>query len=269
LVTTVSQTYAKEIQTEQWGCGLQGVLTNVGPKLRGIVNGIDHAVWNPATDKHLASRYSLDDMDGKSVCKADLIRRMKMTIKPTDPLMGMVTRLTSQKGIDLIDQVLPEIMEKSKAGFVLLGSGSDDFTAMAITWMKRWPGRVVVKTGFDVKLAHRIEAGADIYLMPSKFEPCGLNQLYSLRYGTIPIVHGVGGLDDTIVDAINDPANGYGFKFREYTGPDFLTSIHSALHLYHKPETWKQLQKRAMTQDFSWIKSAKQYADLYQQLISS
>jgi starch synthase len=269
MVTTVSQTYAREIQTEQWGCGLQGVLANVAPKMRGIVNGIDTSVWNPSGDKHIAAKYDDSNLAGKAVCKADLIRRMKLTIKPTDPLLGMVTRLTVQKGVELIDEVIPAIMEKSNAGFVLLGSGSEAYTDMVMKWTKRWPGRVVVKTGFDVKLAHRIEAGADMYLMPSKFEPCGLNQLYSLRYGTIPIVHAVGGLDDTVVSVTKDSAQGYGFKFDGFTGQEFLQSIQQALAAYQKSETWKQIQKRAMIQDFSWIKSARQYAGLYEQLKTS
>jgi len=266
LVTTVSRTYAKEIQTEQWGCGLQGVLTNVAPRMRGIVNGIDPEIWDPAKDKHLAAKYNMEDLSGKQTNKNDLIRRMKMTISPNAPLFGIVTRLTSQKGVELIDEVLPAIMDSSDAGIVVLGSGSDAFMEMVMRWPKRWPGRAVVKTGFDVKLAHRIEAGADIYLMPSKFEPCGLNQLYSLRYGTVPVVHAVGGLEDTIVDVTESPGKGYGFKFKEFSGSAFLRTIQRALAAYKTPATWKQIQRQAMKQDFSWKKSAQQYADAYRQL---
>jgi len=270
MVTTVSQTYASEIQTEEWGCGLQGVLANVNAENRlcGILNGIDPNLWNPASDKLLAARYNENDLSGKASCKADLIRRMKLTIQPTDPLLGMVTRLTAQKGIEIVDESLSSIMEKSSAGLVLLGSGSDAYTDMALKWAKRWPGRVVVKTGFDVKLAHRIEAGSDIYLMPSKFEPCGLNQLYSLRYGTLPVVHAVGGLEDTIVDAVLNPSQGYGFKFTEFTAEAFTKSVMQAISIFQKKDRWKELQVRAMKQDYSWIKSAKDYSRLYTQLLA-
>ena len=267
LVTTVSQTYAKEIQTEAWGCGLHGVLANVAPRLRGIVNGIDPEVWNPAKDKHLAARYDVTDLSGKQTNKADLIRRMKLTIAPDAPLFGLVTRLTNQKGVELIDEILPSLMDTTQAGLVLLGSGSDAYMDMVLRWAKRWPGRVVVKTGFDIKLAHRIEAGADMYLMPSKFEPCGLNQLYSLRYGTIPIVHAVGGLEDTIVDVTESPDKGYGFKFKEFSGSDLQRTIQRALAAYKTPAIWKSIQQQAMKQDFSWKKSAAQYALMYQQLV--
>ena len=269
MVTTVSDTYAKEIQTEEWGCGLNGVLSNRNDRLRGIVNGIDPQLWNPAGDKHIAAAYDLNDLTGKMACKADLIRRMKLSIQPTDPLLGMITRLTAQKGIEIIDDSLPAIMKETSAGLVLLGSGSESYTSLVMEWAKKWPGRVVVKTGFDVKLAHRIEAGADVYLMPSKFEPCGLNQLYSLRYGTLPIVHSVGGLDDTIIDAINEPSTGYGFKFRKYDGMSFTNTFIQAVNLYKKPDRWKELQRRAMQQDFSWTKSAERYSALYSELLSS
>lgn len=267
LVTTVSRTYAREIQTEELGCGLHGVLANARNKLHGIVNGIDLISWNPETDRVIADNFSARDISGKVSCKADLIRRMKMTIKPTDPLFGIVTRLTPQKGIELIHEVIPTLMEQTKAGLVLLGSGSDDMMEMVMNWAKKWPGRVVVKTGFDIKLARRIEAGADMYLMPSKFEPCGLNQLYSLRYGTIPIVHAVGGLDDTVVDVTESPTSGYGFKFKDYTKSAMLDCINKALEQFAKKDRWKDLQHRAMKQDFSWHKSAEQYMQLYKSIL--
>lgn len=266
LVTTVSQTYAKEVQTSDWGCGLQGVFASINAKFRGILNGIDTDSWNPATDKHIAEHYSASDISGKAACKADLIRRMKLTIKAADPLFGMVTRLTPQKGIELLDEVLPFLMSETSAGFVLLGSGSAEQESLVSGWAKRWPGRVVVKMGFDVKLSRRIEAGCDMYLMPSKFEPCGLNQLYSLRYGTIPIVHGVGGLEDTIVDASSDPSHGYGFKFADYRVEAFEKSISHALAAYAKKDVWKSIQQRAMATDFSWTRSAREYSSAYRQL---
>ncbi|HMP88680.1 MAG TPA: glycogen synthase GlgA [Kiritimatiellia bacterium] len=268
MVTTVSETYAREIQTEEWGCGLQGVLANVKDRLRGIVNGIDMDEWNPDKDKNIASNYNSENMDGKSVCKADLIRRMKLKISPDAPLIGMVTRLTVQKGIALVHQVIPEIMEKTNAGLVVLGSGSDEYQEMVTSWVTKWPGRVVVKLGFDIKLAHRIEAGADIFLMPSKYEPCGLNQLYSMRYGTIPIVHNVGGLADTVVDVTKNPGQGYGYKFHTFTKEALAEAIHGSIKDFANKKQWIALQKRAMNQDFSWFNSARQYEELYLSLIS-
>lgn len=267
LVTTVSETYAREIQTEEWGCGLHGVLANVAPRLRGIVNGIDTEVWDPARDKHLVAKYDLANPSGKRANKQDLIRRMKLSISQEDPLLGIVSRLTAQKGIELIDEVLPWLMANSKAGLVMLGAGPDEYIAMATRWAKRWPGRVVVKTGFDTKLAHRIEAGADIYLMPSKFEPCGLNQLYSIRYGTIPVVHAVGGLHDTITDVAEaKEGKGYGFKFKDFSASAFQAAIQSALAIFQDKAAWTKLLANAMAQDFSWRRSAEKYAQVYREL---
>ncbi|HMO05658.1 MAG TPA: glycogen synthase GlgA [Kiritimatiellia bacterium] len=267
LVTTVSRTYAREIQTEENGHGLHGVLANAAPRLRGIVNGIDHEVWDPTRDKALAARYGIHDLSGKQDCKSDLIRRLKISLAPDEPLFGMVTRLTNQKGVELVDDVLPWIMEQTKGALVLLGSGSEAYQEMVTRWGKRWPGRVVVRFGFDAKLAHRIEAAADIYLMPSKFEPCGLNQLYSLRYGTIPIVHAVGGLEDTVVDLTESPHGGYGFKFKDFSSAALQGSVQRALAAYKKPSMWKSIQLQAMKQDFSWRNSARQYLASYGEVL--
>ncbi|HMO49782.1 MAG TPA: glycogen synthase GlgA [Kiritimatiellia bacterium] len=268
-VTTVSQSYAREIQTPEWGCGLEGVLSEKSDRLSGIVNGIDPTVWNPEVDKHITAKYSPDDLEGKKSCKADLIRRMKLTIKPSDPLLGIVTRLTPQKGIALLDAVLPTIMQETNAGLVILGSGTEELLALTTGWAKRWPGRVAAKSGFDIKLAHRIEAGADIYLMPSQFEPCGLNQLYSLRYGAIPVVHRVGGLADTITDVTAQPTAGNGFTFDAFTEDSFLAAVRRAVALYGQPKRWTEIQRRAMRQDFTWTASAKKYAALYEQVVGS
>jgi starch synthase len=269
LVTTVSRTYAREIQTEEWGHGLHGVLANVAPRLRGIVNGIDHELWDPSRDKALAARYGIHDLEGKQACKADLIRRLKLTIAPDEPLFGMITRLTNQKGVELVDDVLPWIMEQTRAGLVLLGSGSEEYQEMVRRWAARWPGRVIVRFGFDAKLAHRIEAAADIYLMPSKFEPCGLNQLYSLRYGTIPVVHAVGGLEDTVVDMTESPQGGYGFKFKDFSNAALQAAIQRALTAYKKPSIWKNIQSQAMKQDFSWGNAARHYLASYQDVLGT
>jgi starch synthase len=266
-VTTVSATYAREIQTETWGCGLHGVLADVRAKLFGIVNGIDTRTWDPEHDKALVSGFSAEHLDGKLKVKADLIRRLRLKIPPEAPLLGMVTRLTRQKGIDLLDDILDSIMEKTTAGFALLGSGPDAYMDMVGRWAKRWPGRVAVRTGYDAKLAHRIEAAADIYLMPSEFEPCGLNQLYSLRYGTIPVVHAVGGLEDTIIDLRENPAKGYGFKFTNFEPEPFRHAVLQAIRMYGNQKTWDEVRTRAMRLDFSWTASAKEYMALYRNLI--
>lgn len=264
VVTTVSESYAREIQTEEWGCGLHGVLKDASRKLRGIVNGIDQSIWNPATDSMIAAKFDHRNLAGKKECKADLIRRLKMKIDPDAPLIGMITRLTPQKGIELVNEALPFILQDTNAGLVMLGSGSDEMEAMITEWAKQWPGRVAIRTGFDDKLAHRIEAGSDIYLMPSKFEPCGLTQLYSLRYGAVPIVHRVGGLADTIIDAVSDPERGYGFTFDEFTARELAKCVGTAIEIFVKqPDRWKELQRRGMTADFSWNSSAAKYLELY------
>lgn len=267
MVTTASATYAKEIQTEAWGLGLHGVLRDASRKLRGIENGIDVDTWNPATDAVIASRFDHADLSGKMRCKEDLIRRVKLKIRKTDPLLGMVTRLTDQKGIGLIGESLPAIMDNSTAGFVMLGSGTEEMLKVISGWAERWPGRVVAKTGIDEKLARRIIAGADIYLMPSQSEPCGFNQLYSLRYGTIPVVHRVGGLADTIVDCVGNPGTGFGFTFDRFTATVFIGVVDRAIKMFGQTATWTELQRRAMAVDSSWTRTARKYIALYQEVL--
>lgn len=267
ILTTVSETYVREIQEVEQGCGLHGVIRDAAAKLRGIVNGIDLDAWNPATDQLIAARYDHRDLTAKNECKADILRRCKLKTGMRDPLLGMVTRLTTSKGIELIDESLPELMHASSAGLVVLGAGTSEMIELINEWAKKWPGRVSVKTGFDSKLARRIIAGADIFLMPSKTEPCGLNQLYSLRYGTIPVVHAVGGLADTVVDVSATSGQGYGFTFQEYNAGAFAGTVKRAMNLYSDQHQWRSVQVRAMAQDYGWSHSARQYLKVYAEVL--
>ena len=262
-LTTVSPTYAREILTPEMGFGFDGVISRRAASLVGILNGIDTDRWNPADDSFLPAPYSADDVDAKGASKRALLEAVGLP--RTDdalrrPLIGLVSRLTDQKGFDLISAVLDGLMALD-ATWVMLGSGErryeDEWTGLAA----RFPERVSVTIGFDDRLEHLIEAGADAFLMPSRFEPCGLNQLNSLRYGTLPIVRATGGLADTVRDA--GTPDGTGFRFAEYTADALMGAVRRALALYRKPELWKGLQQRAMRQDYSWDVSAREYVKVY------
>jgi starch synthase len=267
-VTTVSMKYAEEICGEEMGCGLAGLLASLGPRLTGIVNGVDYTVWDPAQDAYLAETYSASNPAGKRQCKRALLREMGLTPRPGTALLGMVSRLTDQKGLDILAKAMPEIMKRS-VQFVLLGSGEEKYHKLCREWAKQWPDRFVPRLGFDTALAHRIEAGADLFVMPSRYEPCGLNQMYSLRYGTLPLVHATGGLEDTIVDLDENPKQGTGVKFREYAPKALVEALDRALERYLNPQGWKKIVTRAMKQDFSWHESAQKYLELYEELLAS
>lgn len=268
LVTTVSENYAREIQTEEWGCGLHGVLGAARHRLTGIANGIDVEAWDPAHDPHIAHPYNASDIAGKIECKKDLIRRMKLSKAAINtPLLGMVTRLTEQKGIDLVDKAIDEIMTWPDVAIAILGAGEDAFISCVQGWTVRYPGRISAKFGFDAKLARRIIAGCDLFLMPSKFEPCGLNQLYALRYGSLPVVHRVGGLADTITGLETNPEDGVGFVFDHFTEESFLRSLKRAIQFYADHEKWSRVMERAMKQDHCWTKAAAMYVDQYLRLV--
>ncbi len=268
-ITTVSPRYAREILTPEFGCGLEGVLSNVQDRLVGILNGVDYDVWNPATDSLIAAAFSSDRMEGKMTCKKDLLQAMGLTrADPARPVIGMIGRLVDQKGLDLLAEIMPDLMTLD-VSFVLLGSGQEMYQQKCQEWQAAWPDRFAVYLGFNNELAHKIEAGSDLFLMPSRFEPCGLNQMYSLKYGTVPIVHAVGGLDDTIEDAGRDPArSGNGFKFNAYTSAMLLQTIQRALAVYAKPDLWRKVQLRGMTADYSWNTSARAYIKLYESLMA-
>ncbi len=270
LLSTVSPTYAREIQTGEFGNGLEGVLQVRKDRLFGVTNGIDYDAWNPATDPHVPARYSADDLSGKKACKAALKREMKLP--PRDvPLVGLVSRLAFQKGIDLIVDMLPKLLALD-VQMVVLGSGEPSYHALLTGLSERYPDKLAVRLAFDDGLAHRIEAGADLFLMPSRYEPCGLNQLYSLRYGTVPIVRRTGGLADTVVPYLPVPnagATATGFAFETPHPEVLLSTILLALRVYRDKEEWHALMRRGMRQDFSWEHSARQYVDLYLRVLNN
>ncbi len=261
-VTTVSPTYAKEITTPALGMGLDGVLRTRSEGVTGILNGIDVDVWNPATDVLVPARFSDVDLAGRAVCRQRLLDEVGLVpTAPGFPLFGVISRLVSQKGIDLLVTALPAFLEHG-AAVVVLGSGEPALEQGLRRLEARFPGRCAVRTSFDVGLSHRIEAGADFFLMPSRFEPCGLNQMYSQRYGCIPIVHGVGGLLDTVEDIAG--GEGTGLVFRGATAEAVQGAMRRALELYRDPDRMRQVQRRGMRRDFSWDRSAQAYETVYE-----
>jgi starch synthase len=259
-LTTVSPTYAREIQTPEHGYGLDGVLRERSGVLRGILNGADYREWNPAADVHLAARYSAADLRGKAECKADLQRRCGFAERPDVPLIGLVTRLAEQKGIDLILGGF-EALLREDVQVVLLGSGDERYENAFRGWAGGRADRFAAHIGFDNGFAHRIEAGADLFLMPSRYEPCGLNQLYSLRYGTVPVVHATGGLNDTVRDGAT------GFAFGPYTAEAMLDAVRRAQTAYRDRAGWLRIVQAGMAEDFGWEASAKEYRALYRSLL--
>lgn len=270
LINTVSPTYAREIQTPYFGCGLQGVLARRADRLFGIVNGVDYRLWNPATDPALPAPYDVDRLDGKAICKARLQRELEIKESPRTPLFGMVTRLTDQKGLDLLEEALPQLL-RHDLQLAVLGEGDPKYHDMLKALRRRYPQKVGVALRLDEKLAHRIEAGADLFLMPSQFEPCGLTQLFSLRYGSLPLVRATGGLADTVVAATPETlaaGTATGFAFRAYTPQAFLETADRALAMYrNEPKSWQAMQQTAMRQDWSWSRSAAEYEKLYSTLV--
>jgi starch synthase len=269
LLNTVSPTYAREIQTGEFGYGLEGVLQLRKDRLFGVTNGIDYGVWNPATDPHLPARYSAKDLSGKKTCKRALQAEMKLPIRDV-PVLGLVSRLAFQKGIDLIVDILPKLLGLD-VQVVALGSGDPSYQTLLAELHERYPGKLAVRFAFDESLAHRIEAGADLFLMPSRYEPCGLNQLYSLRYGTVPVVRKTGGLADTVVPYVPDARSGAeatGFSFEKPEPEVLLSTILLALRVYRDKKEWGGLVRRGMKQDFSWQRSAKQYVELYRRALA-
>lgn len=264
-LTTVSRRYAGEIKTPEWGCGLDGVIRDREKDLYGILNGVDYQEWNPATDPHIKRNYTAKKLNGKKICKRDLQEIYGLPHKASVPLIGMVSRLADQKGLDILIEAMEDLM-RLDLQLVILGAGDQRYHAL----LERLPGKygekIGVKIGFDNLLAHKIEAGADIFLMPSRFEPCGLNQMYSLKYGTIPVVRATGGLDDTIEDYNPLSGSGNGFKFSGYSWGTLLEAVKRAIAVYCNKRAWHQLTVKAMACDFSWEKSAAEYYDLYHKL---
>lgn len=265
-ITTVSPTYSREIQTPDRGAGLDGFLRARSSSVVGILNGVDYEEWSPERDKLIPFRYDKDSLDGKEKNKQSLLGQLGLPYVQGTPVIGAVSRLVGQKGLDLLADVLPGLLLRHGFQFVLLGSGEHRLEEMYANLQRRFPRQVCFYNGFSNELAHLIEAGADMFVMPSRYEPCGLNQLYSLRYGTVPIVHKTGGLADTV--KVWDPkrGTGTGFPFEKFDAAGVAWGIQAALEWYQKPEAWRRLVLNGMVEDFSWAKQAKLYELLYSRL---
>jgi starch synthase len=266
-LTTVSERYALEIQTPEYGFKMDALLRARRYDLTGILNGVDYDEWNPEKDPHIAARYSPFDLAGKRECKRDLLATYGLPVETDRPLLGVVSRINDQKGFDLLCAVSERIL-RAGASFVLLGAGDSRYEVFFQHLRDQAPDRVGVYFGLNESLAHKIEAGADIFLMPSAYEPCGLNQIYSLKYGTVPIVRATGGLDDTIQDFDRLTRTGNGFKFHAYRADKFLEKIYEALILYPDRDIWETLMRNGMQADYSWTRSAHRYLDCYRRVRS-
>jgi len=263
-LTTVSRKYAQEIQTAEFGFGLEGVVRTRSDRLVGILNGVDYSSWSPDRDNLIPMKYSAKDLTGKCTCKQELLAEFKLQSNHSHwPVMGIVSRFADQKGFDLIAQIVRELLHEDVL-LAVLGTGERRYEEMFRALATDFPGRVGAVIAYDNRLAHLVEAGADIFLMPSRYEPCGLNQIYSLRYGTVPVVRATGGLDDTIEPFDLEHGTGTGFKFAEYSGGALLHAIRQALHHYSDEGVWKRIQLNGMAKDFSWNTSAAEYAKLYE-----
>ncbi|OFV97327.1 MAG: starch synthase [Acidobacteria bacterium RIFCSPLOWO2_12_FULL_54_10] len=265
-ITTVSRKYSQEIQTAEYGFGLEGVLQERTGRISGILNGVDYSEWDPSVDRLIAANYNPSNLAGKAVCKKDVMEQFGFKDKNSDwPLLGIVSRFAQQKGADLITAAAEQLLTRN-VRLIALGSGEPVYEAMFRDLAKRYPDKVGVKIAYDNTLAHKIEAGADMFLMPSHYEPCGLNQIYSLRYGTVPVVRATGGLDDTIEEYNPNTGTGTGFKFSKVAAEDFLKALFKALSVYSDSAKWKLVMRNGMKKDFSWKNSAGQYLDLYRKL---
>jgi len=265
LLTTVSRKYAEEIQTPDFGEQLEGVLHRRAADLRGILNGVDYTQWNPATDGHLAAHYTPENLEGKRVCRADLLHAFGLEKVPdTTPVIGIVSRLATQKGFGIVAPIVEELADRELA-VVALGTGDAYYEHLFRGWAFRHTATVAVQIRYDETLAHKIEAGADMFLMPSRYEPSGLNQMYSLKYGTVPIVRATGGLDDTIEEWDAVKGTGTGFKFEGFDPKDLLVEIDRAIEAFHDKKGWTRLMRNGMAQDYSWSRPAKQYVKVYEE----
>jgi starch synthase len=266
-LSTVSPRYAREIQTPAQGYGLDWLVRGRSDRLAGITNGVDYEIWDPETDPHMAAHFSADDLSGKRECKLDLLRRFGLPEEPERPIIAIISRLVAQKGYDLIREAARGILDTG-AFFIALGAGAREYLDFLQSWHDNAPQRVGIYKGFAGEpLAHQIEAGADIFLMPSLYEPCGLNQMYSMRYGTVPIVRATGGLDDTVQNFDAATNTGNGFKFGPYSAAAMLDKIREGLYFYNRSEAWATIQQNGMAVDNSWSAAAKKYIELYQRML--
>jgi starch synthase len=266
-ITTVSQGYAREIRTAEYGCGLEGVLEERSRNLLGILNGVDYKEWDPASDKYIAANYSPQDTTGKVKCKLDLLDQFGLADARERPVVGIISRLAEQKGLDLLAKAADDLADIDLA-LVILGTGEEKYHEILTELARRYPGKIAVRLTFDNALAHKIEAGSDMFLMPSRYEPCGLNQIYSLKYGTIPIVRATGGLDDTVEQFYPASGRGNGFKFAGYDVRQLVDTVKQAVTLFEQARpAWQKLVANAMADDFSWERSASNYLALYRRMM--
>src|SRR3984957_12568037 len=263
-VTTVSKKYSQEIQTTEYGFGLEGVLRSRSATVTGILNGVDYDDWSPQNDKFISAKFSPQDLSGKLQCKKDLLASFGVTNPDVRvPIIGIVSRFAAQKGFDLISQIMDRLAREEMI-LVVLGSGDKTYEEMFLRLSKQFPHKIAVKVAYDNAIAHQIEAGSDMFLMPSRYEPCGLNQIYSLKDGTVPVGRATGGLDDTVESFDVEHGTGTGFKFTEYTGTAFLYAVRQALQHYADERIWKRIQLNGMVKDFSWKTPAAEYAKVYE-----
>jgi starch synthase len=267
VITTVSPRYGREIATAEFGCGLDGLLRARQAALVGILNGVDYEDWNPINDSYIKKNYSADSLAAKAVNKAALQEEFGLPAEPEVPLFGNIGRMVEQKGMDILLGALEEMLN-ARVQFVQLGTGAPKFQQALVDLARRFPAQAAVQVGYDEGLSHRIEAGCDFFLMPSRFEPCGLNQMYSLRYGTIPVVRATGGLDDTVVDIRENPSSPNGIKFAEYSSRAVAKSIRKAQALYAEPELLQHYRRNAMAADFSWTRTAAEFEKVYQRALA-
>jgi starch synthase len=271
VINTVSDTYAKELLTPEFGAGMDGFLWSRHTDFFGIVNGVDYTVWDPESDKYLTDHYSQNDLSGKLKNKDSLLKKLSLSPNLEVPLIGIISRFATQKGFDIVGEVLDELLSLD-VQFVVLGSGEEEYENMFQAAANNFPNKIGVYFGYNEELAHQIEAGSDIFLMPSRYEPCGLNQIYSLKYGTVPVVRKTGGLADTVQDwnEYNEFGQdlGNGFSFYEYSGKALLDSVKRAINDFHNKPVWRKIQANGMSKDYSWRNSAEEYIKLYQRALS-
>lgn len=262
-LSTVSTTYAREIQTAEHGMGLEDLLKGRHDHLVGIVNGVDYGEWSPDVDPHIPAKFGPDNLEGKAECRAALLEEMNLAPDPTGPVIGIVSRMTSQKGFELLPDILPVFLQSEDVRLVVLGSG-DPASERYFQWLRdALPSKVGVYFGYKNELSHRIEAGSDLFLMPSRYEPCGLNQMYSLRYGTVPLVRATGGLADTVERWDPEARSGTGFRFYEFSAEALHDTLKHALEVWRDRDAWSTMQQAGMRRDFSWDVQVRRYEDLY------
>ncbi|MDR1084028.1 MAG: glycogen synthase [Deltaproteobacteria bacterium] len=264
-ITTVSHKYARETLGQEFGHGLEGVLKERQDCLRSVLNGVDYSLWDPLKDKFIAANYEPSDLTGKKICRQNLISLFGLEPGP-DPIVAMVSRLLSRKGFDLIARAMPSLLNMPM-NLVFMGTGEDQYISFLKETALANPGRVGLKLAYDPALTHHIMAGADIFLAPSRFEPCGLEQMYALKYGTVPVVRATGGLDDTVLDVLASPEQSTGYKFQQYTPEDLVGTLSKAIEVFRQTGKWRALMLRGMIADFSWERAASSYAAIYQQAL--